>query len=85
MVTVTEELEKTQDALAALKNFDFAGAIRAAFGKCPTCAQPVEHGHWLKWCKKCRYVAPISRTQRLEADRIISEETEKAMKALEAV
>lgn len=67
---MTEDLTKLS---AALKKFDFKAALRTAFGKCPIHGIPVAHGHWLKWCEKkgCTYHAPITRTQRLEADRIV--------------
>lgn len=57
-----------------LKEVNVTGALRAAFGKCPTCAKPVDYGYWLKWCNKCKYVAPITKTQRLELDEIVAKE-----------
>lgn len=55
---------------AAIKKFDFKAAMRTAFGKCPEHNESLMHGNWLRWCevRGCTFIAPITKTQRLEAD-----------------
>lgn len=70
MTEPTEEKPDFSRLAAAIKNFDFKAAMRSAFGKCPEHNKPVAYGRWLRWCEErgCTYIAPITKTQRLEAD-----------------